>query len=199
MGAEPYFCMGGVFKPFRRAQNHGSPLSEGRRTMVPRSPKGAEPFVPRPSNFFWYSILSIIKNPGKFPALRMAQNHWFRALRKDLKQFKGKNRGAEACKTLVSSCTHLWYIRAALTSQDLSSDTKFRPSQSREMFPLISLCASLGACSFPFDLQWQECTVGTVHCTDFLSKYCILVHNTYYCTIPFCIQHLEIPTHSGPN
>ena len=29
-------------------------------------------------------------------------------------------------------------IRAALTSQDLSSDTKFAPTQSRVMLPLIS-------------------------------------------------------------
>jgi len=34
-------------------------------------------------------------------------------------------------------------IRAALTSQDLSFDTKFGPSQSRETLPLNSLPATL--------------------------------------------------------
>jgi len=54
-------------------------------------------------------------------------------LRKGFSRIRKQNEGAETWKTLESSRTHLC---TALTSQVLSSDTKFSPSQSRETLHL---------------------------------------------------------------
>jgi len=65
----------------------------------------------------------------------------FVRLRNEFCQIRMQNNGAEALNLLKSfylcSLQKKGTFRAALTFQDLSSDTKFGPSQSRETLPLI--------------------------------------------------------------
>ena len=122
--------------PFRMAQNHGlAPFRMGQN-------HGSALFG-RISNHRWDKSMVLHHSEGGeplFSALRMALNHWFSAIRNGFKRIlMQKHRRWTTIFDHNFEFKHLQLlktIRAALTFQDLSSNTKFDKSQSRETLPL---------------------------------------------------------------